>query len=532
MDTLKSYLSASREHLSLPLVLGALTSIYLTVWAFVWVYRITLHPLAKFPGPKLAAATFWYEAYYDLWPHQHRYLWKIKELHEKYGPIVRINPIHIHIHDPDYFDDIYAGGRRKRDRDTWYMHATESGTMGDSLLQTMSHDQHRVRRAALNPFFSKRAIQALEGMVVEKIERLVGRLELSYRRGEVVNLTNATAALTMDVISSYALGADIGNLRREDWGADWLDAFRTVGLMRPMGRQFAWFMNSLLNNLSPEVVSWISPTTAHLTKKLQFPMDIIQSAVDERERNSSTGAGAKEKLSANERTIFQDIVDSDLPPSEKTPARLNAEAGLALGAGTETTARNLAVLIFYLLHNPDVLQKLRAELKTVMPTPGAPVTLVELEALPYFSAVINEGLRLSHGASSRMPRIATEENLQYKQWIIPAGTPVMQSLYLHHTNPQVFPEPFKFNPERWIEDPKLKPRYLMAWGRGSRSCLGLNLAHAELYLTVAHLLTRFEMELYETVWERDVEVLHDCFIGVTDMSSPGIRVKITSMLEG
>lgn len=37
------------------------------------------------------------------------------------------------------------------------------------------------------------------------------------------------------------------------------------------------------------------------------------------------------------------------------------------------------------------------------------------------SAVINEGLRLSHGASSRMPRIATEENLQYKEWIIPAG---------------------------------------------------------------------------------------------------------------
>lgn len=264
--------------------------------------------------------------------------------------------------------------------------------MGDSLLQTMSHDQHRVRRAALNPFFSKRAIQALEGMVVEKIERLVGRLEQTYRRGEVVNLTNATAALTMDVISSYALGADIGNLRREDWGADWLDAFRTVGLMRPMGRQFAWFMNSLLNNLSPEVVSWISPTTAHLTKKLQFPMDIIQSAVDERERNSSNGAGTKEKLSANERTIFQDIVDSDLPPSEKTPARLNAEAGLALGAGTETTARNLAVSIFYLLHNQDVLQKLRAELKTVMPAPGAPVTLAELEALPYFVGCLGMNL--------------------------------------------------------------------------------------------------------------------------------------------
>lgn len=106
-----------------------------------------------------------------------------------------------------------------------YIHATESGTMGDSLLQTMSHDQHRVRSRPSRAWWSRRS------------------------SGSSVNLTNATAALTMDVISSYALGADIGNLRREDWGADWLDAFRTVGLMRPMGRQFAWFMNSLLNNL-------------------------------------------------------------------------------------------------------------------------------------------------------------------------------------------------------------------------------------------------------------------------------------------
>lgn len=59
----------------------------------------------------------------------------------------------------------------------------------------------------------------------------------------------------------------------------------------------------------------------------------------------------------------------------------------------------------------------------------------------------------------------------------------MQSLYLHHTNPQVFPEPFRFNPERWIEDPKLKPRYLMAWGRGSRSCLGLKYVYPRLTLS-------------------------------------------------
>lgn len=49
----------------------------------------------------------------------------------------------------------------------------------------------------------------------------------------------------------------------------------------------------------------------------------------------------------------------------------------------------------------------------------------------------------------------------------------MQSWFLHHTNPAIFPEPFSFVPERWVENPQLKPRYLLAFGRGSRSCLGL-----------------------------------------------------------
>lgn len=125
-------------------------------------------------------------------------------------------------------------------------------------------------------------------------------------------------------------------------------------------------MDPLLNNLSPGVVKWISPETANLTKRLQYPIEIIQVATEERRKN---GNSKKEgSLSASSRTNFQDIVNSDLPSSEKTPERLNTEAGLALGAGAETTARDLAVIIYYLLHNKDVLDKLRTELSTVIPT--------------------------------------------------------------------------------------------------------------------------------------------------------------------
>jgi hypothetical protein len=60
-------------------------TLYLVYWLVVYIYRVTLHPLSKFPGPVLAGASFWYEFYYDVWPRKYRYMWKIEELHKKYG---------------------------------------------------------------------------------------------------------------------------------------------------------------------------------------------------------------------------------------------------------------------------------------------------------------------------------------------------------------------------------------------------------------------------------------------------------------
>ncbi|KAI1827693.1 benzoate 4-monooxygenase cytochrome P450 [Xylaria intraflava] len=494
---------------------------YLVYGVVLGVYRVYFSPLSRFPGPKLAAATFWYEFYYDLWPHKFQYLWKIQELHEQYGPIIRINPYHIHIHDPEFLDEIYASGNRKRDRDTWYMHARPNGVQGWSLLQTMGHEIHRQRRAALNPFFSKRSIQQLEPMIVEKIDRLSSRLSQSSRKGDVVNLSYATAALTMDVISSYSFGTDIGNLKREDWGKEWLDAFRLVGQIRPVGRQFPWLLD-ITTTISPKFVSMFYPRIGFVMRKLNEPIETLKEIEEERRLNPTD----KDGMMTNKKTIFQDIFDSNLPESEKSLPRLNAECAVILGAGTETTARTLSVTIFYLLENRSALARLREELVGVLPSVNSQVSLSQLEALPYLSAVVSEGLRLAHGISSRQPRVATEEDLHYGKWVIPAGTPVMQSLYLHHMSESLFPDPFTFNPQRWIDDPKLKAS-LISFGRGSRICIGINLAYAEIYLTLAYLFRRFDLELYQTSKQRDVETSNDCFIGTPHLNSPGIRVRIT-----
>ena len=136
------------------------------------------------------------------------------------------------------------------------------------------------------------------------------------------------------------------------------------------------------------------------------------------------------------------------------------------------------------------------------------------------------------GVTTRLPRIA-HEPMKYKDWVIPTGTPISQMNYMVVNDPKIFPDPLQFHPERWIEaEEKGFPlqRYMVSWGKGSRSCVGINLAWAELYLTLAYVIARFDMELFDTTIERDVHIDRDFFVGVPKAESKGIRVKVVKAL--
>ena len=60
-------------------------SLLILYYGVLSIYRLFFHKLAGFPGPRLAALTYWFEFYYDVYPQKHRYAWKIRELHEQYG---------------------------------------------------------------------------------------------------------------------------------------------------------------------------------------------------------------------------------------------------------------------------------------------------------------------------------------------------------------------------------------------------------------------------------------------------------------
>lgn len=191
-------------------------------------------------------------------------------------------------------------------------------------------------------------------------------------------------------------------------------------------------------------------------------------------------------------TVLDVLVESDLPEQEKTAERITGEYVAILLAGTETTSWVLTVLTFYLLTDRVVLDRLTSELKRAVESPTQLPRWSTLEQLPYLSAVVHEGLRLSYGVTQRLPRVPTQEDLLYNgswtpeksnpapthiSYTIPRGYAVSMSNGMMHHNESVFPDSHRFMPEWWLHQDgsrsKSLDRYLMAFNRGSRICLGM-----------------------------------------------------------
>ena len=117
--------------------------------SFLIYHRLYLSPIAHFPGPTLAALTYWYEFYYDIILGG-QYIWKIKALHDQYGPIVRINPHELHVSDPAFWDVMYTSSTNSNRRDKWIWQTKGVGIPA-SILGTAEHGVHRRRRGRLIP---------------------------------------------------------------------------------------------------------------------------------------------------------------------------------------------------------------------------------------------------------------------------------------------------------------------------------------------------------------------------------------------
>ena len=140
-----------------------------------------------------------------------------------------------------------------------------------------------------------------------------------------------------------------------------------------------------------------------------------------------------------------------------------------------------------LLTTDSRYERLRAE---VLANSVARSSKQEVQSLPYLSAVVKEALRISMANPTRLPHVVPAGGWTFKSTSLPAGSIVGCSAYELHFNEHVFPNPFGFQPERWLEEnvtTEAKDSFF-AFGAGSRSCIAKNLAMAELFMATERLV--------------------------------------------
>ncbi|KAM4059506.1 cytochrome p450 [Hirsutella rhossiliensis] len=490
-------------------------------------YRLFLSPIAGIPGPKLAAISFWYEIYYDVWLGG-RYYSKIEEMHKVYGPIVRINPYEVHFNDPDFIDSIFPGPARKTNK--YFFTGQRTGTQ-NSIVATIDHDVHRKRRGPISVYFSTASIRRLEPLMQEHLAKLLSRMEEAGRRGEVLPMHYVFRAATSDMITKYAFGDSFHFLDRKDFAMPYMESTNVFSMLNHTFCHFPW-VGALLAWAPPWAVKALIPSLAEMWDKQLMWIERVQQLRQSKKADS-------ERVKS---TIFEGILaSSSIPEEEKTDARLAHEAQLIVFAGEDTTAHTLQAALYELLANPSEFAKVKAEVVSAIPDPDQIPAFSQVDNLPYLNAVIQETIRVHPGVVSRLPRVSPQSAIVYtdkqrgKEYIIPPGTSTNMTAQIAHMNPDVFQDPYEFRPQRWLDNPRID-RAFIGFARGTRNCIGMALARRELSLFLAAIVRKYDiyrgqhdcptLELFKTSRARDIDLSRDYILPFPTKGSHGLRVKV------
>lgn len=462
------------------LALPALTS-FIVGWV-LWrtVYNLYFHPLARFPGPWLAAAsTLW--SVYNLWSGRSHY--KLAETHKKYGPIIREAPNKLSISDERAWKEIYGHHTRE---ETFLKGPAYNDDVKNSGLRHIVNVKdpvvHGEMRRMLSHAFSTKALMEQEDIIQGYIDLLIKRIGQRYGDkergpdGEYCNIVIWYNYTTFDIIGDLAFGdttafACLQEQKAHPWVATILDAL------------FAKVLHEVFRQVlgTRKLGQWLTPN--HLREKLRMTGIYAGDLV------------AKRVASETNRKDFWHYILRSPESEDASVGSLCMQAQVLVVAGSETIATALSGITFFLLRNPRVYNTLKDEVRNTFKS-YSNITAQNTLHMQYLNAVIEEGLRLYPPVPTGMSRVSPGATVagQY----IPQGTEISVPNYTITRDPAFWSVPDEFYPERWL-DPKNtdKKEASQPFLLGPRGCLGRNLAYLELRCILAKIVYAYDFELVD-----------------------------------
>ncbi|KAF7936521.1 uncharacterized protein EAE97_007887 [Botrytis byssoidea] len=442
--------------LSLPTARIAFVLIFFAFFLRI-IYRAYLTPRRKIPGPWYARFTHLVLKYHIVTGNRIHY---VHALHQKYGHTVLVAPDEASCSSLTSFKTIHRISKPFL-KSGWYRDFT---SVLPNLFSMINPKDHAARRKLFAHAFSKTSLKAnWESEVRKKTDMAVDKIKRDALVGEV-DLMKFFMFMATDVVGHLCFGESFDTLEKEQTNQYTKDLQRVM-LTSGVRAEFPKFFK----------IGEMSGLSFFTTPKERLG-DYGSIAV----KNAKSQSGATPN-------IFRKILSeskSDSIEGSLSDLDIQEEATSFIIAGTDTTTMTLTFLVYHILKNQKVQRQLEDELSTLPDD----FECKDIEGLQYLNAVVDEGLRLWGAGSGSLPRVVPQEGVDLDGYFLPGSMTVSTQTYTIHRDPEIFPEPESFEPQRWLgpKAEEFKSAYY-PFGAGTRTCVGIHLAKMEIYLILASL---------------------------------------------
>jgi cytochrome P450 len=382
-----------------------------------------------------------------------------------YGDIAhyKIGPQHLFfINDPELIRDVLVTNQKNFHKSRGLERAKR--LLGNGLLTSEGEFHLRQRRLA-QPAFHRQRIAAYGSTMVEFAERARTR----WKDGATLDMHTEMMRLTLDIVAKTLFDADV-------------DA-EAAEIGKAMTTAFESFNYAMI------------PFTEYLDHVPIPPVRRFNSARDRLDKTIFRLI-AERRASGEDRGDLLSMLllaqDTEGDGTGMSDAQLRDEALTIFLAGHETTANALTWTWYLLSQHPEVEKRFHAEIDSLN---GVSPTIDDLARLPYTRMVLAESMRLYPPAWAIGRRAL--DAFQMREFNVPAGAVVLMSQYVMHRDGRYFPDPERFDPERWTPEAQAaRPKFsYFPFGGGARVCIGEQFAWMEGILLLATIAQKWKMRL-------------------------------------
>ncbi|XP_071361482.1 cytochrome P450 3A40-like [Trachinotus anak] len=361
-----------------------------------------------------------------------------------------------------------------------------NGDLYDALA-FIEDDKWRRNRNILSPSFTSGRIKEMFSLMKHHSRKLTERLQSRLGNDDVINVKDFFGPYIMDVMGSCTFGVDMDSINNPSSPL----ITHATKLFRVSIPVF------LLQGCFPVFLPLLELLGVSLFPKtsLAFLRKIVDKIRAERSGSSHQNPGDMLQHMINSQTVNE-------PRGQKqnkalkglTDHEIVSHATMFVFAGYDTNATTLVFLAYTLARNPEVMERLQKEIDSTFPNKG-PVQYEPLMEMEYLDSVVNECLRL-YPPIPRLDRIA-KETVKINGITIPKDMAVVIPVYALHRDPELWPEPEEFKPDRFSKENKqsIKPYTYLPFGIGPRNCVGMRLALVMVKLALVEVLQSYSFSV-------------------------------------